>query len=168
MSINTDNGFGFLGVPYQKRLILQLITDTKFANNIIEIIDPNYFTDTTLRLIVAEIKEANDENEVIPDVDSLEFRLNSRLDNETMKIFIEQQLNEIKQLTLNDSEFVQDRAMKFCKQQELKKSVSKIQIIIDKGNIDDYDECEEIMKKALELGSNKDEGIMFFITLLMF
>jgi replicative DNA helicase len=162
MSVNTDNGFGFLGVPYQKRLILQLITDTKFANNIIDYIDPNYFTDNTLRIIVAEIKEASDLNEVIPDIDSLGFRLKNRDDNDTMKIFIEQQLNEISQLTLNDSEFVQDRAMKFCKQQELKKSVSKIQIIIDKGNIDDYDECEEIMKKALEVGHDKDDAIDIF------
>src|SRR5690606_4617932 len=64
--------------------------------------------------------------------------------------------------SLNDSEFVQNMAMKFCKQQELKKSVHEIQEIIDKGDLDSYDECEEILKRALEIGSDKDAGIDVF------
>lgn len=160
--INKKEGFGFLGIPYQRRLITQLITDHKFATNILSIIDPNYFTDMYLKIIVSEIKNAFEIDEVIPDVESLEFRLNSRKDNETTKLYIKASLDEIMDSDLNDSDFVQEMAMKFCKQQELKKSVYDIQQIIDKGDLDSYDECEEILKRALEIGSDKDSGIDVF------
>jgi|TARA_R110000851_G_scaffold251971_1_gene404442 replicative DNA helicase len=160
--INKDAGFGFLGIPYQRRLITQFITDHKFATNIMSIVDPNYFTDLYLRIIASEIKNAFEVDEVIPDMDSLRFRLNSRSDNDTTKLYIKAQIDEIEDSSLNDSEFVQSMAMKFCKQQELKKSVHDIQEIIDKGDLDSYDECEEILKRALEIGSDKDAGIDVF------
>jgi replicative DNA helicase len=159
---NNEVGFAHLGVPYQKRLIAQFINDYKFASNIMDIIDPNYFSDNYLRIIVAEIKSAHETNEVIPDFDALSFRLAGRNDNETSKLFINAQLEEIKNVTLNDYEYVQDRGLKFCQQQELKKSVRDIQEIIDKGDLDDYPKCEEILKKALEIGGVKDDGMDIF------
>ena len=71
-------------------------------------------------------------------------------------------LGHVKEANSNDSFWVQERALKFCKQQELVKSVKEIQQIIDKGDIDDYDKCEEILKKALEVGDGKDDGIDVF------
>lgn len=155
-------GFGFLGIPYQKRLIAQLITDHKFANNILEIVDSNYFTDLYLRIIAAEIKEAHEANEVVLDYESLMYRLNGRGDNEATRMYITAQMEEIKDISLADSEYIQDRALKFCKQQEVRKAVDKIQNIIETGTLDDLDECEDIMKKALEVGSDKDAAIDVF------
>ena len=160
--INDNTGFGFLGIPYQKRLITQLVTDYKFASNIMTIIDANYFTDSHLRIIVSEIKEAYEGEDVVVDFESLGYRLNNRGDNETVKMYIDAQIEQLKEMTLKDSEFIQDMAMKFCKQQELRKSVCEIQEIIDKGDLDSYDSCEEILKKALEIGSDKDAGIDVF------
>jgi len=160
--IKKDEGFGFLGIPYQKRLISQLITDYRFASNILEIVDANYFTDLYLRIIVSEIKGAHENDDVILDFDGLSYRLNSRGDNDTVKMYTEAQMDEIKHIALKDSEFIQDRAMKFCKQQELKKATNEILNIIDKGDLDDYDACEEILKKALEVGSDKDDAIDVF------
>lgn len=157
-----DSGFGFLGIPYQKRLISQLITDYKFASNILDIIDPNYFTDLYLRIIASEIKEAHETDEIVLDFDSLSYRLNARGDNETTKMYTDAQMDEIKTMPLKDSEYIQDRAMKFCKQQELKKAMNEIQGIIENGSLDDYDNAEEILKKALEVGSDKDSGIDVF------
>jgi replicative DNA helicase len=163
MSEDKDSsGFGFLGIPYQQRLLAQLINDHKFASNILSIVDPNYFTDMYLRMIAKVIVDAYEVDEVVPDKDSLMFRLNAREDNDTIKLFLKATLEKITDGDLNDSDFVQNMAMKFCKQQELKKSVADIQNIIDKGDLDSYDECEEILKKALEIGSNKDAGIDVF------
>jgi replicative DNA helicase len=160
--IKKDVGFGFLGIPYQKRLIAQLITDHKFANNILEIVDSNYFTDLYLRIIASEIKEAHEADEVILDYESLSYRLNGRGDNEATRMYIKAQMEEIKETSLSDSEYIQDRALKFCKQQEVRKAVDKIHGILDTGTLDDLDECEDIMKKALEVGSDKDAAIDVF------
>jgi len=160
-----EKDFKHLGLPYQKRLIAQFITDYKFSNNIMDIVDPNYFSDEYLRKIVATIKDAYECKEVIPDIDSLSFRLAERKDNAMTKKFINAQLAQIKEITLNDSDEVQEMAMRFCQQQELKKSMNKMQAIFDKGDPDSYEQCEEILKKALEVGNNKDDAIDVFYNL---
>ena len=159
MSKISRDSFGYLGADFQLRLVAQLLVDNKFAESIIDIIDANYFDDQHLKVIVSTIKEAYQEYNVIPDMGSLEFRLLDSIVNEFDQKYAMAQLRMVKDANLNDSLAVQDKAMKFCKQQELKKSIKEIQLIIDKGDISRYDECEEILKKALEHGDNKDGGI---------
>jgi replicative DNA helicase len=154
------NTLEFLGHEYQVRLIAQLITDRKFANNIIDIINPNYFKNEDLRLIVATIKEAKETGDIIPDMGSLEFRLLKDIDSDTARRFLLAHLTQIKEATLHDTDEVQKIAMRFCKQQELIKSVEKIKKIIHDG--DNYEECESILRKALEHGENKDDGLDIF------
>lgn len=159
--VNRDN-LGYLGFDYQARLMAQLLTDSKFANSIIDIVDPNYFEDPYLRVIAAEIKEAKAKDDIIPDIESIRFRLLEDVKDEMQQKYVIKQLEKVKEASLHDSFKVQDIAMKFCKQQELKKSIKEIQKIIDKGNIDDYEECETILRKALEHGDNKDDGMAIF------
>lgn len=153
---------GYLGFDYQLRLMAQLLTDEKFANNIIDIIDPNYFEDQYLRIIAATIKDAKHNDDVIPDAKSIEFRLFEDVKDEHQRKFVITQLRKVQEATLNDTHKVQDIAMRFCKQQELKKSVREITKIIDKGDLNDYEQCESILRKALEHGDNKDDGMDVF------
>lgn len=156
------DSFGYLGYEFQVRLITQLLTDKKFANSIIDIISPNYFDDEYLRLISATIKDANEKYESIPDIHTLEARLMDRISDEIKKQYIISTLRKIKEANLNDSPWVQDMGMKFCKQQELKRSLKEIQKIIDKGRLEEFNQCEEILRKALEIGNHKDDGIDVF------
>jgi hypothetical protein len=159
--VNRDN-LGYLGFDYQLRFMAQILTDTRFAMSIIDIVDPNYFEEPGLRVIAAEIKEAKAKDDIIPDVESIRFRLLEDVKDEYQQKYVLKQLEKVKEASLHDTLKVQDIAMKFCKQQELKKSIKEIQKIIDKGNIDDYEECESILRKALEHGDNKDDGMAVF------
>jgi replicative DNA helicase len=158
MSKIDKQNLGFLGLDYEIRLIAQFLTDRKFANNIMDIINPNYFSDEKLRLIVREIKDAFEVHQVIPDIDSLQARLMLSCDNVYTKEFLITQLNLIKDVNLNDTIWVQETAMKFCKQQELKKSLALMQNIVEKGDLNAYDDCHEILQKSLSIGNNKDDG----------
>ncbi len=153
------NDLGYLGFDFQSRLCLQLVTDKKFAKSIIDIIDPNYFEDPFLRIIGAAIKDAYEQYEIIPDMGSLEARLLESVKDDTQRRFVITQLRKVQEADLNDTLWVQDTSMKFCKQQELKKSVREIQKIIDKGDINNYEQCEAILRKALEHGIAKDDGL---------
>lgn len=156
------NSFGYLGYDYQLRLIAQILTDRNFANSIIDIVDPNYFEDPYLRVVAATIKDAKVKDDIIPDVGSLEFRLLEDVTDDIQRKYAISQLRKIQEADLNDTDKVQDIAMRFCKQQELRKSVNEITKIINKGNIDDYEQCESILRKALEHGDNKDDGMNVF------
>jgi replicative DNA helicase len=149
----------FLGFDYQYKLLAQLLTDKRFANSIIDIIDANYFKDEHLKIITAAIKDAKEEYDIIPDYSSIEFRLLEKITNPQTRKFILGQLKRIRETSLNDSYKVQEVAMKFCKTQELKKSIKQIAAIIDNGDTDEYEKCESILRKALEHGDNKDDGM---------
>ncbi len=159
--INKDN-LGYLGYDYQVRLIAQILTDKKFANNILDIIDPNYFEDETLRVIAARIKEAKMVDDIAIDTSSLEIRLLADLTNDVQRKYIIANLAKIKEANLEDSFFIQEKAMNFCKQQELIKSMVEINKIISKGDADNYPMLESILRKAIEHGDNKDDGMDIF------
>jgi len=153
------DSLGYLGFDYQLRLMAQILTDTKFANSIIDIVDPNYFDDPYLRIIAATIKDAKRTDDIIPDFGSVEFRLLADIKDDVQRKYVVSQLRKVESANLNDTFKVQDVAMKFCKQQELKKSIKEIQKIIDKGDVENYEQCESILRKALEHGDNKDDGL---------
>lgn len=159
--INRDN-FAYLGGDFQLRLVAQLLVDNRFAESIVEILSPNYFEDQALKHIVSTIKDAYAEHNVIPDMGSIEFRILGSVINEMDQKFAIGQLRKVQEANLNDSLVVQEQSMRFCKQQELKRSIAEIQAIIDKGDISKYEECEEILKKAMDHGDNKDNGMDVF------
>lgn len=156
------NTFGYLGHDYQIRLIAQFLTDRKFANSILDIVDPNYFEDQYLRVIAATIKDAKTTDDIVPDVGSLEFRLLEDVKDDYQRKYVIQQLRKIQEADLNDTLKVQDMAMRFCKQQEMKKSMMLVNKIIERGNLEDYEQVEAIIRKALEHGDSKDDGINVF------
>ncbi len=153
---------GYLGIEYQYKLMLQILTDRKFGNSIIDIVDPNYFEDQYLRVIAATIKEAKAGDDIIPDIGSLEVRLLQDIKDDVVRKFTLRELRKVQEASLDDTLKTQDIAMRFCKQQELKKSMLVINKIIEKGNLEDYEECEKILRKALEHGDSKDDGMNIF------
>lgn len=157
MAKQSREDFSYLGIEYQHKLILQILTDRKFANSIIDIIDQNYFKDQSLRVLVATIKEAKEIHDTLIDKQGLEYRIMEKIPDEMNRRAVISVLRKIEESNLNDTLYVQESALKFCKQQELKKSMVEINKIIEKGNIDDYDECERILRKALEHGDSRDD-----------
>ena len=154
---NKENaGFEYLGLHFQQRLIRQFLVDRKFAERIIEMVNPNYFEDESLRVIAATIKNAYEKYEVIPDIDSLKMRVVGDVENEVKKKFLTGQIDRVANAEENDCKYVQDTAMQFCKQQELNKALRLCEKIIDKGDINDYEKCADIMRKALEAGDMTD------------
>lgn len=111
----------YLGIDFQYRLIQQILLDRKFGESIIELLVPNYFEDTFLRSVAGKIKDNYESYEVIPDINSLESILSENIINEIDKELFISNLNRIKNAEQNNSLRTQDVAMKFCKQQELKK-----------------------------------------------
>ena len=131
--VNRDD-LSYLGIDYQNRLIAQILTDRKFANSIIDIINPNYFKDQFLKIIVAVIKDAKVNDDIVPDISSIEFRLLENVKDEVQQKYVIKTLAKIKESDLYDSLKVQDMAMKFCRYQELKKSLKEMEQILDRGN----------------------------------
>jgi len=65
-------------------------------------------------------------------------------------------LTKIKDVSIEGAEFVQEKAMKFCKQQELQKVMHTAQKIIDDGEFENYDTLERLVREALLVGERED------------
>lgn len=162
MSKINKNDLGYLGIDFQYRLIQQILLDRKFGESIIDIIKPNYFDDIFLRTVCGKIIDNYEEYEVIPGFNDLQSILFETIVDKADKLICLEQFQKMQNSEQNNCLRVQDTSMKFCKQQEAKKAVRAVQKIIDSGDLDNYYQIEEIFKKVLEIGNEKDDGIDVF------
>ncbi len=151
---------GYLGYKFQTELINQILhpANKKFADRLIDIIHAKYFDNEYFRLIIATVKDYYERFEKVPAWDTLETILKMEIKDNITRDYVFEITKEIRELDVDDWEFVQEKALNFCRQQELKKANNKISKIIDGGEFDKYEECAEIMKEALSIGSEKDDG----------
>lgn len=153
---NVKKDLGFLGLDFQEKLVNQLIVDKKFTNDIIDILDPNYFTDENLRIIVGKVKDCYKNYEIIPDYEGLKIRINAEVINDISKNMVLETIDKLKDLPLKDVDYIKDLTDKFAKQQNLIKTLGEIRKIIEIGDIQRYSECEDLIKKALNVGHREN------------
>jgi len=151
---------GYLGYNFQVSLINQILhpANKKFADRIMDIIHSKYFDNEYFRLIISTLKDYNEKFEKVPTWDTLETVLRLEIKDKVTSDYIFSLLKEIKELNVEDWEFIQEKALNFCRQQELKKANEKITKIIQDGDFDSYEQCSEILKDALSVGADKDDG----------
>jgi replicative DNA helicase len=160
LEMSKEFTLGYLGYKFQTELINQILhpANKKFADRIIDIVHAKYFDNEYFRLIIATIKDYFERFEKIPAWDTLETILKVDIKEKITQEYVFQITKEIRSLDVQDWEYVQNEALNFCRQQELKKANDKISKIIDNGEFGRYEECAEIMKEALAVGSEKDDG----------
>jgi len=152
---------GYLGYKFQTSLINQILhpANKKFSDRIIDIIHAKYFDNEYFRLIVMNIKDYYERFEKVPAWDTLETILRMEIKDKVTLDYVFDITKEIRELTVEDWGFIQEKSLNFCRQQELKKANNKINTIITNGEFDNYEACAEILREALSVGAEKDDGI---------
>jgi len=155
----TNKNFEYLGNNFQIQLLNQIILDKDFSHSIIDVIENNYFENKYFKIIIQMIKEYYKKYDHTPSFDTLEQVAKSELQQETAVKVVLDTIKKIKSAPIDGVDFVQEKALKFCKQQELQKVMKKAQKIIDGGEFENYDTLEELVRDALLVGS-KDTSMM--------
>jgi len=102
------------------------------------------------------IKEYYSKYEHTPTYETLEQITKSELQQELASKMVIDTIKKIKEVPFEGGDFVQDKAMKFCKQQELQKVMNKAQKIIDGGEFENYDKVEQLVRNALQVGQREN------------
>ena len=144
MTNKNSVNLGYLGFNFQIKLGKQLIEDTKFSEEIMDIVSPQYFDNEYLRLVVASVKDYYEKYETIPTYETVFEIIRVDIKREIVRDSAIEIVKDVKNGDSKDCLHIQDTALKFCKQQELKKANQKIQKILELGDFDRYDECEEM------------------------
>ena len=150
--------FDYLGNTFQIQLLNQLIVDKNFSNTIIDVLDGNYFDNKYFKIISQLTKEYYKKYESTPSFDTLEQLIKSEITQELVQKIVLDTLKQVKDAPFEGTLFVQEKALKFCKQQELQKAMEKAQKIITEGDFESYDKVEGLVRDALQVGQT-DTGI---------
>jgi len=156
-----EKTFGKLGSSFQQSLIKSIIEDKKYGETIIDVIESKFFDNNSFRFIMENLKELYTSYNKIPDYNTIAQKIMTENDNkETAKIHLDtlELIKENKQ----DSGFVKDTALNFCKQQNLKRELKLIQNIIENGDFEEYNKIEQIIQKAMQVGVKGDEAVDIF------
>ena len=155
----TSKNFEYLGQQFQLQLLNQIIVDRDFSTSIIDVIENNYFENKYFKILIQMIREYYQKYDHTPSFETLEQITKSELQQEIASKIVLDTIKKIKDVTIDGVSFVQEKALKFCKQQELQKVMGKAQKIIDGGEFENYDTLEELVRDALLVG-NKDTSML--------
>jgi len=155
--MNENKNFGYLGHTFQLKLINLLITDNTFFQSIIDAILPKYFDNQYFKLIMQLIKEYHEKYQTSPSFDALDQLTRIEISSEMARKNIVDVLKEVKEASFEDHLFIKEKALNFCKQMELKKAIRKVESIMEKGEFENYDKCEELIRDAIKIGDG-DQG----------
>jgi hypothetical protein len=155
----TEKNFGTLGVQYQMSLLKIIIEDKKFAETIIDFIDPNYFDNSSFKFIMTNLKEWQESYKSFPSYDALKQKIQSEHSNGTLLRANIDTIDNIKNHNLagGDINFTKESAFNFCKQQVLKKTLKEVEAITANGEFEEYHKIEKMIQSALQVGVINDE-----------
>lgn len=153
----SDKNFGYLGYKFQISLLNLLIEDKQFSTSIMDVIDPKYFDNQYFKLIAQMIKEYYSKYETSPSYDALEQMTRLEVKQAMPQKNVIDTVKDIKKYEVKDPLFTQEKATKFCKQQELGKAMIKVKRLMDEGDFENYEKAEQFIREALQVGE-KDLG----------
>ena len=155
--MSKNKNFDYLGNTFQLQLLNQIIEDKDFSSSIMDVIESLYFDNKYFKIILQMIKEYYIKYESTPNFETLEQIVKSELTQELVVKIVLDTLKQIKEAPFEGVTFVQEKALKFCKQQELQKAMDKAQKIITEGDFESYDKVEGLVRDALQVGET-DKG----------
>ena len=150
--MSKEKNFGYLGNTFQIQLLNNIVLYKDFATSIVDVIEPKYFDNQYFKLIMQILKEYYQKYEHTPSYNTLEQLIKSEVASPMAQKMVLDMMEQVKEAPAEGESFVQEKALKFCKQQELQKVMTKAQKIIDKGDFESYDHLEEMVREALQVG----------------
>ena len=161
----TSKNFEYLGNTFQLQLLNQIIVDKDFSHSILDVIENGYFENKYFKIIIQMVKEYYLKYEHTPSFETLDQITKSELQQAVASKIVLDTIKKIKDAPIDGVDFVQEKALKFCKQQELQKVMGKAQKIIDGGEFENYDTLEEMVKTALQVGAKDTSTLDVFSNL---
>ena len=117
--------FDYLGNTFQLQLLNQLILDKEFSQSIIDVLEPTYFDNKYFKLVIQMVREYHGKYDSTPTYETLDQIAKAEISQELALKIVLDTLKQIQEAPFEGGVFVQEKALKFCKQQELQKAMDK-------------------------------------------
>ena len=144
---------------FEERVTQALITDHKFAEQFIEVIDLDFFNLEHAKETISIIIEYYKKYTAFPSLKLLATIISSDTKNQLVKDQCLVFLNKIVKQPLNgDLEYVKEASLDFCRKRSLMRAMSKVLDLAEQSN---FDQISSIIQKSLQVGAEKNIGHVF-------
>ena len=143
------------GYSFQSKLIACLFKDKPFLQQIMDILDPEYFESEANKWMMGTIIDYYIEFKAQPTLEVMKVKLED-VGSEVLKTEIVQNLKDaVRNFEAVDLDFVKDETIKFCKNQKIKQAITSSVEMLQFG---DYDGIKSVIDEAMKAGGDKDIG----------
>ena len=159
-----EENFAKFGKSFQEDLCHLILDDRPFADQIFEVLDLNFLELKYLRAFIKQIKNYRQKYGVHPTHKIMRSIIRTGLDSEpdASRIRIRDYYARILSTDLSDdnSKYIKDVAIDFCKRQKLREALIKS---VDLINDSSFDEVSKIVDNAIKLGTDNDLGYDYIV-----
>jgi hypothetical protein len=155
---NSKDSFARFGTHFQSKVIQSLLLDPKFFDRIYDILLIEYFDSESHKSVFKKIQEYFATYKYPPTINNLEILLLKEPD-ELIKHLCFEILTVIKKSAVNDTPFIKDEAIKFCRHQGMKRALYNS---IDLWEQEKPDEIWNVMRTALMAGEESNVGHIYW------
>ena len=150
------NRLSEFGHSFQMKSIACLMTKVNFIEQVIDILDENFYDSDSMKWIVKECKQYFNEYKKSITLDAFKVKVND-VDNDILKTAIVENLKEVyRHFEAPDLEFVQDKTLDFFKNQTLKNAIVESVDILESNG--DYEKIKNIIDGAMKAGTERNIG----------
>ena len=146
------------GNSFQAKLIASLLTNRQFLEQIQDILEPKFFESDSNNWLCKEIKKYFNKYKKLPTLDALKVIIDNDTEDILRVSIVEDLKNAFKHFQATDLDFVQEKALDFCKNQKIKDAIVVSVDLLQNGN---YEEIKKLVDEALKAGTERDIGHIY-------
>ena len=161
--MSVEKNFSKFGKPFQEKVFQGMLTDTTWASQMIEVVDPSYFDLKYLSFLCDKYFSYQRKYRTFPTLQILITIIKEELKKSSDVILKDQIIEYLQRMRTNpdmgDIGYVKDKSLEFCKRQAFKDALEKSVELIQ---TEKYESVISIMKEAISVGMPNTTGHDFF------
>jgi len=155
--------FSKFGKNFQEKLAFCILQDRIFCNQMIEVLDIQHLEMKYLQAFIGLIFDYRKQYEVHPTFEILLSIVRTEMEDhsDVIRNQVKDYLSRVHTGTINgdDSKYVKEKALDFCKKQKLKEAILKSVGLLQASS---FEEIQSVINEAMKLGSCTDYGHDYF------
>ena len=163
--LTEEDSFSKFGKNFQEKLGKLILLDRSFANQMTEVLDIKFLELRYLQAFVELIFQYKEKYCVHPTFETMVSVIRTEMDDypDVVRKQVIEYLSKLKtdQISDEDSDFVKEKSLDFCKKQKLKEAILKSVGLLQTSS---FEEIHKVIDTALKLGLDDSHGHDFIQT----
>jgi len=162
----SEKNLSKFGKTFQEKLVNIITNDRPFADQIGEVLEPEFFELKYLQFFVEEFYKYRKKYDKFPSKEIFSSVLNSAL--ESKPVILKEQVAEFynrifSRDTVEDSEYVKKESLNFCKYQKMVDAILKSVELLKNSDYRNHDNIKSIIDSAMKLGLDSNFGYDYLL-----